>query len=106
MLDIETGAAKIGHAAAWVREHEALHTHHEATIYVNLSNLPGVITALRGLTYVLWIANPTGKPHAYQHPAVVATQYAWPGLGSPGHFDLSLVSDDDWHPGPRPPKHP
>jgi hypothetical protein len=95
ILDIESGAASQSIAKAWLVEHHR-HTGDIATIYCNRSTLSGVLEAIGDTPHHLWIADPNGDPHAY--PGADATQYAWPGIGSPGQYDLSLVTNDKWCP--------
>lgn len=59
-------------------------------VYYNLSEEP----ALTGLLAQDWDRFPadwTGTPHL--RPGCVGTQYAHPGGGSPGNYDVSLVTD-------------
>lgn len=79
------------------------------TIYFPLSDIAAVCKALAavglGPDVPLWTAHYTGKPHICGadclkpygplpfKPLIVATQYATPGIGVSGHFDLSLVAD-------------
>lgn len=70
------------------------------TAYCSLGLAHQVLAlAPRGVTVDMWIADWTGHPHriALAGANVVAVQYASPGHGSPGHYDLSAVWDDTWH---------
>jgi hypothetical protein len=83
-LDIERGAALPAHVPTWAGK----------GFYCNLSTLPAVETACRQANKPLpkwWAAHPTGQPHIV--PGSVATQWAWPKFGSPGHYDISAITD-------------
>jgi len=102
VLDVESGAASIADAPKWLDEKEKSGGGH-GTLYCNKSTLGPLLKAIGGREIYLWIADPTGTAHEYSDAGLpsnvklVATQYAWPDLGSPGHYDMSLVSDDDWY---------
>ncbi|MCM6778853.1 hypothetical protein NDR87_35805 [Nocardia sp. CDC159] len=96
VLDVEPGAAEPEQAPGWIRMRQAAGLQ-RPTIYCSKSSIPAVRTACEGLTYALWVADPTGVEHGFE--GAVACQWAQPGHGSPGHYDISLVTDDNW-PGP------
>ncbi|MFI6044229.1 hypothetical protein ACIA8C_21540 [Nocardia sp. NPDC051321] len=104
VLDIEQGASRPDQAPGWIRMRQAAGLE-RPTIYCNKSTWPAVQTACQGLTYASWIAEWTGAAHAIE--GAVACQWADPAHGSPGHYDISLVTDDNWpKPGtPPPPSH-
>jgi hypothetical protein len=56
-------------------------------IYCNLSTFPEVVYAMGGYPFNWWAANPNGIEHIV--PGSFATQWAWPSIGSPGHYDIS-----------------
>jgi hypothetical protein len=89
VLDVERGDATPAAAGPWIL---ARLGHGRAVIYCNLSTLPAVQSAARGLDYSLWLADWTG--HAHQVGGAIAVQYR----NTPG-YDLSVVYDDSWHPG-------
>lgn len=105
VADIETGALTVGSARQFVVQRNAFR-HGTATIYCDLSNLPYVQKACRGLSYNLWLASwtwqvPTAEVLAsYESKLIpgvtlVAVQYA-----SYPAYDPSLVIDPDWHKQP------
>jgi hypothetical protein len=104
VLDVETGAASVADAPLWLEAREESGAP-RGTLYCNLTTLPVLLKAVKGQKFDLWIANPTGEQHKYDAGDavnVVATQWAWPGIGSDGHYDISYVTDDNWHPSKEP----
>lgn len=106
VIDIESGAASIADLPGWLDEHEK-QKGWPGTFYCNQNTLPFCIKAIGDRKCDLWIANPTGTEHVWDgtlppNITLVATQYAWPQLGSPGHYDLSAVSNDLWFAEPKP----
>jgi hypothetical protein len=112
VLDVESGAASVATAVTWTDDHNATDGLPDiATLYCNKDTLPALLKAIgSGRKCKLWIADPTGVAHVWDgelpsNVELVATQYAWPGIGSPGHYDMSVVSDDSWFaakPAPKP----
>jgi hypothetical protein len=103
VLDIEKGAATASEFEAWADAMRAKHVR-RPTAYVALSNAEAVVRAVRGAVKPdLWVADWTGAPHRLEVPGanVVAVQYCSPGTGSHGHYDVSAVWDDTWHPYER-----
>ena len=108
VLDVETGAATFADIPGWLNKHFELHGT-EGTIYCDESNLSQVekIVAKNEHGANLWIADWTGIAHVYAGNTgsmrLVATQYQSPRTSppSPGAYDLSIVSDADWHPAPK-----
>ncbi len=94
ICDVEGGDATPEIAAEGVRR--GLYD----TIYCNLSTQPLVAAACQGLDWNWYAADPTGWPHIVV--GSVATQWGWPGIGSPGNYDISWT-DGVW-PGVTPPK--
>jgi hypothetical protein len=86
VLDCEPGDATPAECAAWIKMRQASGVQ-VPTIYCSASDLPAVRAACEGLTYDVWLADPTGVPHNSH----AATQYAWTNTG--GHYDLSLCAD-------------
>ena len=111
ILDVETGAATFADATSWVTEKKKLGGH-VPTIYCSADNLNSVADAVSGLGFVwIWVAEWTGVAHEYagampgENMHLCATQYAspsTPGSVVDGNYDLSLVSNADWHPAPAP----
>lgn len=92
ICDVESGDATPEIAARWVASGMG------HTVYSDTSTKPALDAALAGLGWHWFAANPTGVQHL--EPGSVATQFAWPGHGSPGNFDIS-VTDGVW-PGAAP----
>ena len=100
VLDVERGdsdpVAFVPWATAMADQHVV-----RPTAYINLGAV-GQLMAYQphGIVPDLWVADWTGEPHSLTIPGahVVAVQYAAPGHGSWGHFDVSAVYDDTWHP--------
>lgn len=93
VLDCETGDATPADCPGWIRMRKdaGLAT---PTIYCSRSAMVAVAQACGGLIYDLWVADWTGEPHEVLGAA--ATQYASPGTGANGHYDVSAVYDDAW----------
>lgn len=110
ILDVESGAATVADAPVWAKARKA--AGYAVTLYCNRDTLPALDKVMAAVApevdWYLWIADPTGTEHTYDHPRVVATQWGWPGKGYPNdqdhHYDTSLVINSDWHPQPVPPK--
>lgn len=92
-LDIEKGAAQMAQAAPWViaRQRAGIA---RPWLYVNRANyaeLQALITKALGPGTLVgyWVADWNGEPHEIE--GADAVQYASPTVGSPGHFDLSIV---------------
>ena len=84
ICDVESQDATPAIAAAGVRAG----LYH--TVYSDVSTKPALDSALSGLAWQWYAAHPTGVPHL--EPNSVATQYAWPGYGSPGNYDISMTN--------------
>jgi hypothetical protein len=104
ILDVESGAATVADVPGWLDSHETKGGS-PGTLYCNKSTMPPLVKAVGSRKCYLWIADPTGSEHEYQpDPALpanitqIGTQYAWPSIGSPGHYDMSEVVDDSWYP--------
>lgn len=71
-------------------------------LYSNISTKNGQIDPLmKGKPYNWYAADPTGHPHLVN--GSVATQWAWPTVGSPGHYDISWALESWLTPAPVPP---
>jgi hypothetical protein len=112
ILDVETGAATFEQAATWVVAKRNLHKR-TPTIYCDVDNLPGLADAIEDLGFVwIWVAEWNGIAHAYggAFPALnmnlCATQWTSPSSPvnpSAGNYDISYVSNPQWHPVLPPP---
>jgi hypothetical protein len=103
VLDVERGDATPAQFGAWADAMRAKRVL-RPTAYVALGQAEDLVSANRAQGRLdLWVANWTGLPHQLEVPGanVVAVQYAAPGHGSPGDYDLSVVWDDSWHPYER-----
>jgi hypothetical protein len=99
VIDVESGAMSPQDARAFVIARDQFRPG-TATVYCNVSSLPHVVSACRGLDYHLWLAAWTpvrgGISLAPQGPSTdgeVAIQWR----NTPG-YDESVVFDDHWHP--------
>ena len=73
-------------------------------LYSDRSTKGDLDVACAGLPWN-WFAAAPGSP-AQLVPGSVGTQYAWPGYGSPGNYDISVI-DSNWLNGaPSPPPAP
>jgi hypothetical protein len=112
ILDVESGAATVADAPVWAKERHA--AGFKVTLYCNRDTLPALEKVMAAVVpdipWFLWIADPTGTPHTWEHERVVATQWGWPGKGYPNdqehHYDTSLVTNDEWHAQPAPKAEP
>jgi hypothetical protein len=97
ILDVERYDATPEQAPGWVRESGRL-TGWVPTIYGSRYTLALVrpLMIASGLDCDYWMADPTGFAHLPLGCSLC--QYSWPGRGSAGHYDVSLVVDS-W---PRP----
>lgn len=97
VIDRETGDATPSHAAAWA--HQKHHAGGYPVIYVNAAGWAETITAVKSLglnprrDVGWWVADWTGKAHRPRRGLIraLACQYAAPGNGAPGHYDISAV---------------
>jgi hypothetical protein len=120
ILDVEPFCAEVSRAASWVKERKAAFPGaYPPVIYCNQDTLKRVLPAMRaaGLRrkkdYRLWIATLDGTKRIPDMTGVIAVQHKRapdvnpvtgtleaPGPSiTTGHFDESIVFDDDWHPG-------
>lgn len=101
VLDIEQGDASPSQFYGWATSMANAGVH-RPTAYISRSAAPGLLAGRpRRVTVDLWVADWTGFPHelSFTGANVVAVQYASPTTRSGGHFDISAVWDDSWHPG-------
>ena len=94
ICDVESGDATPEVAAAGVKH--GLYS----TVYCARSNLGALVTAMSDLEWHWFCADWTGVEHLV--PGSVATQWADPGTGSPGNYDIS-ITNGVW-PNPPAPK--
>lgn len=100
VLDVERGDATPADAPNWAKARN-LFAAGTATIYTGRGNWDAVRQAFHSAGVAepwWWIADWTGEPHDIAGAAAV--QYADPGHGAEGHYDLSAVYSDHWHPAP------
>ena len=95
VLDVENGDARPEQANGWIIGATAS-SGYVPTIYGKAQSLQEVrrLVSEGGLTCDYWLADWTGSFHLPEGYALC--QYAAPGHGSPGHYDLSAVAD--WWP--------
>jgi hypothetical protein len=107
VLDVENGAATPADAAHWIQEHHKAQPHGWATVYSSVSTLPQIYEAtgslVSGKDYWHWLANPEldlseAEALAGRTPGCIGIQFQWPGYGSTGHWDRSVVTAEWWHP--------
>ena len=95
ICDVENGDATPQIAAAGVRQ--GLYD----TVYSADAGLEALVTALAGLEWHWFCADWTGSEHLIG--GSVATQWAAPGYGSPGNYDISVTNGQWPDPPPAPP---
>jgi len=105
ILDVEPGCADRQRAVTWVKERKAAFPGaYPPIIYCSLDPLPRILSAMNagGLHLVkdfrLWIATLDGTKRIRDMRGVTAVQYAGADITG-GHYDESIVYDDNWHPG-------
>lgn len=118
VLDVEPGCAPVSAAPPWVKKRKALFPDgYPPVIYCNRSTLTPLFNAMNaaGLEIVrdfrTWIATLDGTKLVHDMTGVTAVQYKRApkedAHGNPleppsdsvasGHFDESIVYDDNWH---------
>jgi hypothetical protein len=112
VLDVETGDATPQEAAVWVMARKRLGAGATGcTIYCNRSTINPVHASMAaaglaiGRDYTLWVATLDGTEILPTMTGVVAVQ-ARGEAQTGGHYDESIVYDDQWHPSPVPPPVP
>jgi hypothetical protein len=108
IVDVERGALTPYQARQFVAARNEFRPG-PATVYCNLSTLPAVRSACRGLTWRLWLAwYVPVQPSAAQAASAIASVGGLPAgvelvavqwRNEPG-FDESVVFDPEWHPQP------
>src|SRR6266700_6785187 len=103
VLDFEEGNPRTPEICAnWAKRRKALHPGYPAVIYCDRSHLTPLFNAMdaAGLHIVrdfrLWIATLDGTKRVPDMTGVTAVQFAGESMTG-GHFDESIVYDDDWH---------
>jgi hypothetical protein len=104
VLDFEKGNPRTPDGCAiWAKQRRAaLPDHYPAVIYYDRSHLTSLFNAMNaaGLEIVkdfrLWIATLDGTKTVPDMTGVTAVQFAGESMTG-GHYDESIVYDDDWH---------
>jgi hypothetical protein len=103
VLDCEPGDCDVPEAVIWAKARKAAHPEgYPPVIYCNRSTLTPLFNAMNvaGLHIVkdfrLWIATLDGTKTVPDMTGVTAVQYAGESITG-GHFDESIVHDDNWH---------
>jgi hypothetical protein len=103
--DIESGGMNAAQTLVWwdTRHEEGVP---DLAVYVNRDNIDAVMAAMEGHNPAIILSTLDGTcPTAYHGHILTAVQFAGPDLTG-GHYDLTLVYDDAWHPskpsGPDP----
>ena len=112
VLDVETGDATVATAVTWAEERLKLgHAYPHAyppVIYCNRATLPALHSAMAaaglrlGVDFRLWVATLDGTRTLPDMTGVAAVQDKGESLTG-GHYDESVVYDDEWHAPPPPP---
>lgn len=108
VLDVENGDATPAEAVGWVHARRKLFPDTAPTIYCNRSTSTLVAAAMMtaglrlAIEYTLWIATGDGTKVLPNMVGVVAVQWKWVTPPA-GHYDESIVYDDEWHPTTPPP---
>lgn len=102
VLDVETGDATVSGAVNWVRQKRVLQpTMYPPIIYCNRSTLTPLFNAMNAAGFQIardfrtWIATLDGTKSVADMRGVTAVQYAGESLTG-GHYDESIVYDDNW----------
>jgi hypothetical protein len=102
VLDVETGDATVTQAVHWVKARRSLHQGSYAVVYCNRDTLTPLFNAMNaaalkiGHDFWTWISTLDGTKTVADMTGVVAVQYEGQNLTG-GHYDQSLVYDDNWH---------
>jgi hypothetical protein len=92
VLDVETGDATPGEARGWLEEYWANpRSEWWPALYCNKSTWAEMGEQVKGVNFVLWLADPTSIPHII--PGSQATQYAWDGTNN---IDYSVTEPAFW----------
>ena len=105
ILDVEEGCSGVHRAVTWVKKRKAAFPGaYPPIVYCNRSTLAPLFHAMRmaGLhvkkDFRLWVTTLDGTKKISPMRGVTAVQYAGEDITG-GHYDESIVFDDDWHPG-------
>lgn len=119
ILDVETGCSDVQTAVVWAKKRKAFFPDaYPPILYCNRSMLPALFNAMGAASlhvvrdFRLWIATLDGTKRLHDMTGVTAVQYKRAphetNDGTPveppsekvtaGHYDESIVFDDDWHP--------
>ena len=105
VVDCEFGDVSVEGAVTWAKARKAAHPgEYPPIIYCNRSRLTPLFNAMNaaGLHIVrdfrTWIATLDGTKTVHDMTGVTAIQYAGEHM-TRGHYDESIVYDDDWHDG-------
>jgi hypothetical protein len=103
IVDCEKGDVTVPGAVAWAKNRKAAHPRwYPPIIYCNRSTLTPLFNEMNaaGLQIVhdfrLWIATLDGTEKVPDMTGVTAVQYAGESITG-GHYDESIVYDDNWH---------
>jgi hypothetical protein len=103
VLDVEPRCATVEQAVIWAKKRKAAHPEgYPPVIYCNRSTLTPLFNKMNaaGLHIVrdfrTWIATLDGTKKVHDMTGVTAVQFAGENMTG-GHFDESIVYDDDWH---------
>src|SRR5215467_14263172 len=105
ILDVEEGCSDVHKAVTWVKKRKAAFPGaYPPIVYCNRSTLAPLFQAIRaaGLhvkkDFRLWVTTLDGTKKISPMRGVTAVQYAGEDITG-GHYDESIVYDDNWHPG-------
>jgi len=105
ILDVEEGCSDVHKAVTWVKKRKAAFPGaYPPIVYCNRSTLAPLFQAMRaaGLhvkkDFRLWVTTLDGTKKINPMRGVTAVQYAGEDITG-GHYDESIVYDDNWHPG-------
>jgi hypothetical protein len=104
VLDFEQGNPRTPDSCVkWAKRRKELHPGYPAVIYCDRSHLTPLFNAMNaaGMQIVrdfrLWVATLDGTKRLPDMTGVTAVQFAGESMTG-GHYDESIVYDDDWHP--------
>lgn len=106
VCDVENGAASVADGVRWAQSE--LNAGRRPCLYYSWGKNGANADAMAGALWAAlinpshvdhWVADWTGVAHL--RPGTVATQWASPSTGSPGHYDISTTAEG-WPPAPTP----
>lgn len=100
-LDVEAEDAGPGAIPGWYDDRKAAGAKFLA-VYSNRDNFDACTAALDGRPARRWLATLDGTVLYTFHGIALAAVQAFPARFLPSNFDLSIVFDDEWHPGVLP----